>query len=153
MTSPRALSLGILLITCLALASAAHAQTPDEPASPVTSGLADDEVEVKINYSGAEVVLFVSAPPSDEPGGMAVALIGPRRPHTVTQQTPAGPRTFDFVSAPTVFAIGAEPVSLFDGKTLEGWDGDPKFWTVEDGAITGTTTSIMNHALNVRTIP
>lgn len=38
------------------------------------------------------------------------------------------------------FAIGAEPVAIFDGKSLTGWDGDPFFWTVEDGAITGTTT-------------
>lgn len=30
--------------------------------------------------------------------------------------------------------------SLFDGKTLEGWDGNPKFWFVDDGAITGQTT-------------
>lgn len=30
--------------------------------------------------------------------------------------------------------------SLFDGKTLNGWDGNPKFWTVEEGAITGRTT-------------
>ena len=30
--------------------------------------------------------------------------------------------------------------SLFDGKTLNGWDGDLKFWRVEDGAITGETT-------------
>ena len=30
--------------------------------------------------------------------------------------------------------------SIFDGKTLEGWDGNPKFWEVEDGAITGETT-------------
>ncbi|MHB8902803.1 MAG: family 16 glycoside hydrolase [Thermoguttaceae bacterium] len=29
--------------------------------------------------------------------------------------------------------------SLFDGKTLEGWDGNPKWWSVQDGAITGTT--------------
>jgi len=29
---------------------------------------------------------------------------------------------------------------LFDGKSLRGWDGDPKFWKVEEGAITGTTT-------------
>jgi hypothetical protein len=29
---------------------------------------------------------------------------------------------------------------LFDGKSLAGWDGDPKFWSVKDGAITGTTT-------------
>ncbi len=30
-------------------------------------------------------------------------------------------------------------VSLFDGKTLQGWDGDPVFWRVEDGAIVGQT--------------
>jgi len=30
--------------------------------------------------------------------------------------------------------------SLFDGKTLDGWDGDPKIWRVEDGCITGQTT-------------
>lgn len=31
--------------------------------------------------------------------------------------------------------------TLFDGKTLKGWDGDPKFWSVRDGAITGQTTA------------
>ncbi len=31
-------------------------------------------------------------------------------------------------------------VSIFDGKSLEGWDGNPKFWSVRDGAITGQTT-------------
>lgn len=30
--------------------------------------------------------------------------------------------------------------SIFDGKTLDGWDGNPKLWRVEDGAITGETT-------------
>ena len=29
---------------------------------------------------------------------------------------------------------------LFNGKNLEDWDGNPKFWSVKDGAITGTTT-------------
>jgi hypothetical protein len=29
---------------------------------------------------------------------------------------------------------------IFDGKTLEGWDGDSKFWRVEDEAIVGETT-------------
>jgi hypothetical protein len=29
---------------------------------------------------------------------------------------------------------------LFDGKTLEGWDGNPKLWRVEDGVIVGETT-------------
>ena len=31
-------------------------------------------------------------------------------------------------------------VSIFDGKSLDGWDGNAKFWSVKDGAITGTTT-------------
>jgi len=26
-------------------------------------------------------------------------------------------------------------VSLFDGQTLNGWDGDPRYWSVKDGAI------------------
>ncbi len=29
--------------------------------------------------------------------------------------------------------------SLFDGKTLDGWDGDRTIWSVQDGAITGET--------------
>ena len=32
-------------------------------------------------------------------------------------------------------------VSIFDGKTLAGWDGDPKFWSVSEGALTGQTTA------------
>ena len=31
-------------------------------------------------------------------------------------------------------------ISLFDGKTLKDWDGNPKFWRVEDGAIVGEST-------------
>ncbi len=30
---------------------------------------------------------------------------------------------------------------IFDGKTLTGWDGNPEFWRVEDGAIVGQTTA------------
>jgi putative membrane-bound dehydrogenase-like protein len=32
-------------------------------------------------------------------------------------------------------------VSLFDGKTLDGWDFDPAMWRVEDGVITGGSTT------------
>jgi hypothetical protein len=31
-------------------------------------------------------------------------------------------------------------VSMFDGRTLDGWDGNPKFWRVENGAIVGEST-------------
>ena len=30
--------------------------------------------------------------------------------------------------------------TIFDGKTLDKWDGNPEFWRVEDGTITGQTT-------------
>lgn len=38
-------------------------------------------------------------------------------------------------------APGLEPgfCSLFDGKTLDGWDGDRTIWSVQDGTITGQT--------------
>jgi hypothetical protein len=32
-------------------------------------------------------------------------------------------------------------VSIFDGKTLKGWEGNKAFWSVRDGAITGETTA------------
>ena len=37
---------------------------------------------------------------------------------------------------------GDEPgfVPIFDGKTLKGWEGDPKYWRVEDGALVGEIT-------------
>lgn len=31
--------------------------------------------------------------------------------------------------------------AIFDGKTLEKWDGNPEFWRVQDGTITGQTTA------------
>ncbi len=38
---------------------------------------------------------------------------------------------------------GMEPgfMSLFDGETLSGWQGDPQIWSVREGAITGRTTA------------
>lgn len=43
-----------------------------------------------------------------------------------------------------VFATGAfaEEIRLFDGSTLDGWEGDPQFWKVEDGAIVGRTKGL-----------
>ena len=42
----------------------------------------------------------------------------------------------------TSLTAGAEDgwEAIFDGKTLEKWDGNPDFWRVEEGTITGETT-------------
>lgn len=47
------------------------------------------------------------------------------------------------VSLSFVFRLGAaEPVSLFDGRTFEGWEGDLKTWRIEEGAITGGSLTL-----------
>lgn len=48
----------------------------------------------------------------------------------VAQQTLPEPATTDN----TGFEL------IFDGKTLNGWDGDPTYWRVENGAIVGEIT-------------
>jgi hypothetical protein len=39
------------------------------------------------------------------------------------------------------YAAGPEEgfIPLFNGKNLDGWDGNPALWSVEDGAIIGST--------------
>ena len=39
----------------------------------------------------------------------------------------------------TSFSLFGEK-SLFDGKTLNGWDGNPQHWSVKEGAIVGENT-------------
>lgn len=60
-----------------------------------------------------------------------------------------------FLAAALVLPVAQEPappqqseavphdefVSLFDGETLTGWEGEAALWRVEDGAITGETTA------------
>ena len=43
--------------------------------------------------------------------------------------------------APALFgADGFKP--LFNGKNLDGWDGDPRLWKVRDGMIVGSTEGV-----------
>ena len=41
-------------------------------------------------------------------------------------------------------ALAQEPgfQAMFDGKTLNGWDGDPRLWSVQDGVIVGSTDGV-----------
>lgn len=48
-----------------------------------------------------------------------------------------------FLLAALAVPAAAEPVPLFDGKTLAGWEGDTaKTWAVEDGAITAGSLDV-----------
>lgn len=44
--------------------------------------------------------------------------------------------------APLVTMDEADFRPLFDGKTLQGWDGDLRLWSVRDGAIVGSTEGV-----------
>lgn len=43
--------------------------------------------------------------------------------------------------SPTVQAADEDWISLFDGQSLSGWDGNPAIWSVKDGTIIGQTTA------------
>ena len=55
-------------------------------------------------------------------------------------QAPAGGRMLFTEPAPFDFNDHTGYVSLFDGASLKGWDGNPKFWRAENGAIVGEST-------------
>lgn len=42
--------------------------------------------------------------------------------------------------SPDATAVDAGFVAIFDGKTLTGWEGDPKYWRVEQGSLVGEIT-------------
>jgi hypothetical protein len=71
--------------------------------------------------------------------GLGLLVAPPLR--AALQQTPAGPGRGGGGIYPQ-----AEPddnagfIPIFDGKTLSGWDGDPRYWRVENGEIVGETT-------------
>jgi Domain of Unknown Function (DUF1080) len=75
---------------------------------------------------------------------LTTAAIGraqqPAAPPAPPTAAPAGGRMVFTEPAPFDFSDHTGYVSLFDGVSLKGWDGNSKFWRVEDGAIVGEST-------------
>jgi hypothetical protein len=44
------------------------------------------------------------------------------------------------LSLSTASLLQAGEKQIFNGKDLTGWKGQPEFWSVQDGALTGKTT-------------
>jgi hypothetical protein len=63
------------------------------------------------------------------------ATVAGSRPPASAASAPALPVSNDYVPPFDARAAGLTP--LFDGKTLNGWVGDPTCWKVVDGAIVG----------------
>jgi len=51
------------------------------------------------------------------------------------------PRLLSALFLGLALVASAAPVSLFDGKSLDGWEGDPAWWRVEAGEIRGGSTT------------
>lgn len=89
-------------------------------------------------------VLLSASLPADQQQAQSRAYGA--QPAASTTQGPAptpgtlAPRTGAGVYPPTEPDDVTGFVTIFDGKSLNGWDGDPRFWRVEDGAIVGETT-------------
>lgn len=99
-----------LLIATLGLASASAQPQQEGRDRPVmAAGIAQDRIEVEVNYSDSRVVVFAATPQPENPtSGLAVALVGPQAPQRMIRRTAAGDQRIAFVAAPLVFAIGAE---------------------------------------------
>jgi hypothetical protein len=81
------------------------------------------------NWTAAVALMIVAAAP---------AVVRAQQP-AVPAAPAAGRMTFT-EPAPLDFNDHTGYVSLFDGVSLKGWDGNSKFWRVEDGAIIGEST-------------
>jgi hypothetical protein len=72
--------------------------------------------------------------------GMGLGLLASLPGGVEAQQARRGGFVFPEPSAPD-FSDHEGYVPLFDGVSLKGWDGNPKFWRVENGAIVGESTA------------
>jgi uncharacterized protein (TIGR02186 family) len=102
----------LLLMTAGMLATAAaYAQRVEGTERPImAAGIAQDVIEVEVNYNNSRVIVFAAMPQPENPtSGVAIALVGPIVPHRMIRRTAARDERIEFVGAPQVFAIGAEP--------------------------------------------
>jgi uncharacterized protein (TIGR02186 family) len=103
--------IALALIAATLLGSTAQAQREGAERPLMAAGIAQDVIEVEVNYNDSRVIVFAATPQPENPtSGIAVALVGPVVPHRLIRRSPAGEQRIEFVAAPQVFAVGAEPV-------------------------------------------
>lgn len=105
----RLLLLAAMLLFSAVPATAQRLEGPDRPV--MAAGIAEDRIDVEVNYSDSSVIVFAATPqPENETSGIAIALVGPMAKQKMIRATKTGDQTIEFVAAPQVLAIGAEPV-------------------------------------------
>ena len=81
----------------------------------------------------AAIASVAAQPPSPSSAGQGRQGRGPTGSGQGRDMRPRG-------ADPLVLDDHAGFDSIFDGKTLNGWDGDPSLWRVENGTIVGEST-------------
>jgi uncharacterized protein (TIGR02186 family) len=75
----------------------------------MASGLAEETIELKVNYAGTRVVMFAASELANDPDtSFAFALIGPARRQALTRTVQGTRERFVFSAAPQVFSWGLE---------------------------------------------
>ena len=87
------------------------------------------------------VSLYAQLPQGQSPATGTAKPAAPGSPEPAPIPGTQGPRTGSGVYPPTEPDDNAGFVSIFDGKSLAGWDGDSRYWRVENGEIVGETTA------------
>jgi hypothetical protein len=111
----------------------------------VTSPIASRQLFVVACQTMLCVLLSASSPAGlnqapSAAGGAAAPPVASAPQGPATTPGTEGPRAGGGVYPATEPDDNAGFVSIFDGKSLKGWDGDPRYWRVENGEIVGETS-------------
>ena len=97
-------------------------------------------LKCRMAEAGVLIVLFFTGVIGmAQPTGQTMGVTNGAVPN-ITWQTNARPRMRFTEPDPMDFSNHDGYVPLFDGVSLKGWDGNPKFWRVEDEMIVGKAT-------------
>ena len=109
--------------------------TPTKPAAPapaksVTQKLSPATIISDVTFKGSTLTGWTPSGAAAEGARQTAAPVG----------VPPGGRGFSRPES-LDFNDHAGWTSMFDGKTMNGWDANPAVWKVEDGAITAESTA------------
>jgi len=88
-------------------------------------------------YNHPYVITLDKLPNLKDTGPIPAAATVPSVPSVLSVPSTPAPATGDNAYTPPFDAAKAGLSPLFDGKTLNGWVGNPECWKVVDGAIVG----------------
>jgi hypothetical protein len=127
---------GLLVLVAIGVGTAAGDAIPEQQAARIWEAAPDQPQAIP--SEPRRVLIFVTPPHLMEKDPLdAVQFV------TGDLDGPVAPRA----ERPVRYIPGTEPVpdlpgfvSLFNGRDLAGWEGDPRIWSVRDGILTGQTT-------------